>query len=159
MKRVATAILLAVFSIPLSQAGPRGYSLEELDAAALVLRTAVDGDQRCGLSAKEAETLLAPLHYRIDRKLEQERKNLPLKGDRLSRAQKCEKTCHCGIYSSLLETPSGEPRAQSELHQQLEKKAMKQSRAQSSQCASRQKWFCGSNLLKFLKREAPNSGE
>jgi hypothetical protein len=128
------------------------YSLDEIDSAALLLRVTADGNASVlcrDIASEKARRLLLPMHALFEEKITLERGKLPLRGRRLTRANRCESNCHCGAYSTLLEGFA----PQADLLAAVTKKAATQSAAESLACAKRNRWFCNSPLLNHLKSE------
>jgi len=150
-KAEATPVAVASPSAPLTS------SYEELDSAAVVLRTAFDGhpESACGLSTVEASQMLRALEARLDEKRE-ELMTRPLKAGWPSAEQvaRCEKGCHCGAYGDLFGSLKQVPREYSEPLKQAGRKASRLSAARAAACASRVRSFCKSALLKSLRDEA-----
>lgn len=144
--------------------------IKQLDSAATVLRVIYDQSLNrasvrapnvlsCEIAGDDAIAMLMPLKARMDEILGIEVKTYvanpkayALKND----FSVCEKSCHCGIYSSILEAAETKPsdlkwhRVQLKV---LQEKATKQSDDQSLSCASKQNWFCQSSLHKDLMKE------
>ena len=141
------------------------YSLDELDSAANLLKVAIDQGQDkknahfCNLKAGEAKNLTMPLKDLIDVKTK-----IFLdanKGKSVSlgfKNQDCDGECHCGLYSSVLDT--GQQRGDTLTDNDLKYLSMAQTKAstqgsyQSVACAYRSKWVCSSALLKYLRGHA-----
>jgi len=137
------------------------HPLTDLDSASLVLRLAFDGDKEsgCGIDSNEATKLMGVMEARIDSKKRELMKAPYSKGwPTQTELKNCEINCHCGIFSSLFE---GLPHLQPEwntLYQNAQNKAQSQGVNESKKCAKKAEWFCSSQLLKSLRKEAKTLG-
>jgi hypothetical protein len=150
LTRAVNAFLLIALLLHAQPAHPSedAYSLEQLDGAANLLLSAIDGapaSQVCGLKPEEASTMIEPLHARMDegvsRYIASRKKNAqPVEGAGWERD--CRSFCHCGIYASVLEQAGQNA-------ERFERLARKQRRAA---CLPTEQWFCESPLLKSLRQ-------
>lgn len=135
----------------------KAYTLEELDAAALVLRVAFDGEPEsaCGIGSQEAAGLVSLMQARLDDKKAEMAKTSTAAGwPTLAAINACEKACHCGIYSDLRDLRPAPSKAYAASLKKAALKAKRQTPQQSKTCAAAEKWFCSSELLKDLRSEA-----
>lgn len=139
----------------------RNYSLEQLDSAANLLVGAADQETQarnvlyCKISSAEALRLLQPLHALMDQKIDLFLK----KTSRLNQISKpnwmrnCRKTCHCGLYASILE--KGEELRLAPLDQKalsyFQNQALQASTSEINTCIRKAVWFCRSSLLDYLR--------
>lgn len=130
-------------------------TLERLDDAANILMRVSDanGPSLCGLRPEEARKLILPLHSMLDRKLEKLPRNkntIPFKS-----LNECESSCHCGLYGTVYEKRPNRKlsRAERRAYKNAATKATKQGAAELNRCTDKNKWFCESELLKYLKQE------
>jgi hypothetical protein len=148
-RAISTALLIVLFFRgPSAHPSEHAYSLEQLDGAANLLLSVIDGEPAsrvCGIKPEEASVMIESLHARIDegvsRYIASRKKNAqPLEGAAWER--NCRSSCHCGIYASILEQAGQNAEA-------FERLARKQ---RVEACLATEQWFCESPLLKSLRQ-------
>lgn len=138
------------------------YTLEQLDSAAHLLVAATDQDLDktqdlyCQISAKQAHSLLLPLHAWMDDKIDHylhQARHLNSYAKR-NWIKNCRRSCHCGLYASILEKID-DARLSSKDRKaliQLQTQAAIISSSELNRCIQRANWFCKSELLNYLKK-------
>lgn len=139
----------------------RNYSLQQLDSAANLLVRAADQSQGrpkalyCRISSNEAHQLLQALHALMDQKINQLLNSTSLfhPVSRQGWLKNCRRTCHCGLYASILEKIE-ESRLTSIDQKALtffQDQALKISPSEMNTCIQKALWFCRSSLLDYLR--------
>jgi hypothetical protein len=148
---MVSKLVLSLFLLSFSA---EAHNLAEIEGAAIFLRHIADSDLKkgnkssCGLSAKEALSLTQPLKAIRDAALQKEKEKLQRTPKLESAIASCEKKCHCGIYSDLLEERDG----WSGEYAVSSAKAAKENKKTVAKCAKREAlWFCKSPLLRELR--------
>lgn len=149
---------------------PENLNLKQLDSVATALRAIYDRSLMnpsprvppvlaCDISGEEALNMMMPLKARMDEKIPRELKDYILTPKKYAKANEfsqCAKTCHCGLYASLLSDAVVEATEEGWHKKQLKtlrKKASAQTAEQTLSCAKKQNWFCESQLRQSLSEE------
>lgn len=149
---------------------PENLNLEQLDSVATALRAIYDRSLMnpsprvppvlaCDISGEDALAMMMPLKARMDEKIPRELKDYILTPKKYAKAQKfsqCAKSCHCGLYASLLSdavVEATEERWHKNKLKWLRQQASKQTPEQTLNCAKKQGWFCESALRQSLSDE------
>jgi hypothetical protein len=160
----AVLALMAVSFVPMSvdakskKSQPNALAeLERLDSAANLLLFTSDAARpgQCRIKPEEAQKLLMVIHPMID---EAKNKAVAMKVDP-KWEKNCSKGCHCGLYASILDGKGDQSLSDKErvMMQHMYKKAQEMTSHQALACVSRDAaWFCKSDLLKKLRKEAEN---
>jgi hypothetical protein len=138
-------------------------TLEQLDAASNLLLTIADSDKQgyCGIEPTEARRMLLAIRPILEDKrkaavaaFSNRISGKPIANPRWD--QTCLRKCHCGLYASILEGV-GEQRLVASDRAMLDRmsgKARMMSREHLEVCARTSPWFCQSDLLVRLRKEA-----
>lgn len=149
---------------------PENLNLRQLDSAATALRAIYDRSLEnsspmeptviaCDISGEDAMAMMMPLKGRMDEKIPRELKDYNLRPKAYSKEYQlaeCEKTCHCGLYATLLTDAVVESTEETWHKAQLKKirkKASAQTPEETLACARLQSWFCESALQEELRNE------
>ncbi|MFL5814303.1 MAG: hypothetical protein ACJ763_12050 [Bdellovibrionia bacterium] len=129
--------------------------LEKLDSAANLLLFTSDAARpgQCKIKPEEAKKLLMVIHPMID----EEKKKAAGMASNPKWEKTCSKSCHCGLYASILDAKGDQSLNDQErvMMQHLYKKAQQMTSHEAKACATRDAaWFCKSDLLKKLRKEA-----
>jgi hypothetical protein len=164
-RRILKALALSVTLGAAWSAGAHAReTIEQLDAAANLLMTVADSDQpgACGIAPSEARRLLMAIHPVLDEKRNATIAALSSRFPGKSIAspkwdQTCFRKCHCGLYASILEGVGEERLVPSDraLLDRMNGKARRMSGERLKACVkASSSWFCKSDLLARLKKEA-----
>jgi hypothetical protein len=156
------------------------YSITELNSAANLLKVVIDeagvkpNDDKgsdiigCPLTGKQAGTMTMPIKSLIDQVAHAETEsytNDPKNYATEKGFETCAANCACGVLSDIVENAedSAVPAASAKLHarnkQHLSVKASHQTSRDSVACARKQSWFCGSDLLSYLQKDAAKNAQ
>jgi hypothetical protein len=136
--------------------------LKRLNAAAMVLLAAADETvptkEICGLQSSDGFNLSRPLQAKIDEKIGTYVKARAPKGSYGSASMEstCIASCECGLYASILESVGYEKLnpADQQTYHRVSSLAIEQSKPDVANCARKTTWFCQSDLLSSLRKEA-----
>jgi hypothetical protein len=169
MKLILAAVLLIVsITGSIANAAPlnekamlKQYDLLKLNDAAILLMGAVDSKKPeaefCNIPSATAVSYTETIHALIDSKLD-EYIRLHAKKPSYSEGTwaKCAATCACGIEASILDKVGFAKinDADKKIYREIADLAMEQDVKEIRACATKSKWFCTSDLLKYAKQEA-----
>jgi len=139
--RYFVIFIVLVLSLPIPAFA---HSLDQMAAGLNVLRVEMDGQPLCKTESETLNRLPQLLQARIDAVL------LGSKEAKLAYLETCESRCRCGFYLDWL--TKNDPK--NSVLPTLEQKAKKLNSKQALACAKKNIWFCKSNLLQELKKEA-----
>jgi hypothetical protein len=153
-KAVIFFFVLALSGV--ANAQPRALAeLEKLDAAANLLLFTSDSARptQCHIKPEEAKKLLMVIHPMID----ESKTRAAATASDPKWEKTCSKSCHCGLYASILDGRGDQSLSEKEreMMRRLYQKAQKMTFKEAKSCATRDAaWFCKSDLLKKLRKEA-----
>ena len=145
-------LLSNLFLLPAAFAGKsQGHSLNQLYAAANVLRVVVDNGTFCDLKVEEAANLIQSLHAMIDQQISKIEKPK----NYLKSHARCELNCECGLAADVLEHVSVNKLTKKEKAElsEIQSKAAKMTHEQAVGCAQHNVSFCKSPLLNELRAQ------
>lgn len=153
--------ILAKYSLEeLDQVAHYGSSMLIEDVEARSAKRKAKSFLKCDPSLENSNILAMQAKALIDIKITSEslaylKRPLP---ERIkdSKYLSCSKNCHCGVYAKLLEKigPGSLQPEELDLLQFLKKEHVSVSDKHAHSCLKNVKWFCDSDLKKFLEKQA-----